>query len=87
MIKELVEKITKANVAYRLGKPIMSDGEYDILVDELWEIDLHNPILSKIGLPVRDESRKRELPVDMASMNKVKSVSEVQNWFRLKEIS
>lgn len=87
MIKELVEKITKANVAYRLGKPIMSDGEYDILVDELWEIDPHNPILSKIGLPVRDESRKRELPVDMASMNKVKSVSEVQNWFRLKEIS
>jgi NAD-dependent DNA ligase len=48
MIKELVEKITKANVAYRLGKPIMSDGEYDILVDELWEIDPHNPILSKV---------------------------------------
>lgn len=86
MIKELVEKIAKANEAYRLGSPIMSDGDYDILIDELWEIDPHNPILSKIGLPVRDESRKRILPVDMASMNKVKSVSEIQNWFRLKEI-
>lgn len=86
MIKELVEKINKANEAYRLGSPIMSDGDYDILIDELWEIDPHNPILSKIGLPVRDESRKRILPVDMASMNKVKSVSEIQNWFRLKEI-
>lgn len=86
MITELVEKITKANEAYRLGAPIISDREYDILVDELWEIDPHNPILSKIGLTVKDESRKRGLPVDMTSMNKVKSLQEIEDWFRLKQI-
>jgi len=87
MIKELVEKIVKANEAYRLGDPIISDQEYDILIDELWEIDPHNPVLSKIGLPIKDENRKRSLPIGMASMNKVKTVSEIEDWFRLKGIN
>jgi NAD-dependent DNA ligase len=39
MIKELVEKIVEANKAYRVGKPIMSDSQYDILVDELRSLD------------------------------------------------
>jgi NAD-dependent DNA ligase len=39
MIEQLVEKITKANDAYRQGKPIISDIQYDILVDELSKLD------------------------------------------------
>jgi len=35
MINELKEKIVKANEAYRIGKPIMSDKDYDQLVEEL----------------------------------------------------
>jgi hypothetical protein len=29
MIEQLVEKIIKANDAYRIGEPIMSDSQYE----------------------------------------------------------
>lgn len=87
MINELVEKIKKANDAYRVGKPIISDAKYDILVDELYQLDPHNEILAQVGHKVKDESRKKRLPIKMASMSKVKSIGEIQNWSRLKGIS
>jgi len=87
MITELIEKIESANIAYRLGKPIMSDSQYDILVDELKQLDPHNPILTKVGHVIIDESRKRRLPIEMASMNKVKTIDEIIDWCRLKGIN
>lgn len=87
MIQELVEKILKANVAYREGNPIMSDSEYDLLIEELELIDPHNEILSFIGHTPKDESRKVRLPIEMASMNKIKSIEDINDWCRLKNIS
>jgi len=86
MIKELASKISAANQAYRIGNPIMSDSEYDQLVDELRILDPDNEILNQIGLSVADESRKRKLPIQMRSMNKVKTLDEIKDWFRLKNI-
>lgn len=87
MISEIVEKIKSANVAYRIGKPIMSDSQYDILIEELKELDPHNDILKQVGHIITDESRKRKLPIEMASMNKVKTMDEIQDWCRSKGIS
>lgn len=87
MIKDLVSKIIKANEAYRIGNPIMSDSEYDQLVDELNLLDPHNDIFGTIGYQITDESRKRRLPIPMASMNKVKTLDEIRDWFRLKNIA
>jgi DNA ligase (NAD+) len=87
MINELVEKITVANQKYRLGKPIMSDSQYDILIDELKALDPHNEILQKVGHEIQDESRKSRLPIEMASMNKIKSMEDIDDWCRLKGIS
>jgi NAD-dependent DNA ligase len=87
MINELVEKITVANQKYRLGEPIMSDSQYDILIDELKALDPHNEILQKVGHEVQDESRKSRLPIEMASMNKIKSMEDIDDWCRLKGIS
>jgi NAD-dependent DNA ligase len=87
MIQELVNKISAANQAYRLGKPVMSDSQYDILVDELKSLDPHNSILTQVGHTVTDESRKRKLPIEMASMNKVKTMDEISDWCRLKGIN
>lgn len=87
MIEKLVEKIIKANEAYRLGSPIISDSEYDILIEELQEMDPHNPILQKVGHVVKDETRKSKLPIEMASMNKVKTIEEIFDWSRLKDIN
>jgi DNA ligase (NAD+) len=87
MINELVEKIKLANEVYRLGKPMMSDSQYDILIDELKALDPKNEILTKVGLEIQDESRKSRLPIEMASMNKIKSMEDIDDWCRLKGIS
>ena len=86
MINELKDKIAKANEAYRIGQPIMSDKEYDILVEELSEISPDDELLSKVGHEILDEGRKTRLPIPMASMNKIKSLDEIKDWQRLKLI-
>jgi len=87
MIEQLKEQIIKANDAYRLGNPIMSDKEYDLLVDELSLLSTDDELFSKVGHSVSDESRKVKLPIEMASMNKIKSVDDINDWCRLKSIS
>ena len=86
MIEQLKEKIRVANEAYRVGEPIMSDKEFDILVEELAEMSPDDELLSVVGLEVLDEGRKTKLPIPMASMNKIKSLKEIKDWQRLKLI-
>ena len=87
MINELLEKITLSNEKYRIGEPIISDAEYDILIEELRALDPNNQLLTKVGLEIQDESRKSRLPIEMASMNKIKSIEDIDDWCRLKGIS
>lgn len=87
MINELKEQIIKANEAYRIGKPIISDAEYDQLVSELQILSPDDELLSKIGHVIADESRKVKLPIEMASMNKIKSMEDIDDWSRLKGFS
>jgi DNA ligase (NAD+) len=84
MIEQLKEKIRVANEAYRIGEPIMSDSEYDILIEELAEMSPDDELLSKVGHEILDEGRKTRLPIPMASMNKIKSLEEIKDWQRLK---
>lgn len=84
MIEQLREKIRVANEAYRIGEPIMSDSEYDILIEELAEMSPNDELLSKVGHEILDEGRKTRLPIPMASMNKIKSLEEIKDWQRLK---
>jgi NAD-dependent DNA ligase len=87
MIEQLKEQIIKANDAYRLGNPIISDKEYDLLVDELSLLSPTDELLTKVGHSFSDESRKSKLPIEMASMNKIKSMDDINDWCRLKGIS
>jgi hypothetical protein len=50
----------------------------------LYSYDPENEIFSKTGIEVIDETRKSKLPIDMASMNKIKSIDEINTWIRLK---
>ena len=86
MIEQLKEKIRVANEAYRIGEPIMSDKEYDILVEELADMSPDDELLSVVGYEILDETRKTRLPIPMASMNKIKSLEEIKDWQRLKLI-
>ena len=87
MIEQLKEQIIKANDAYRLGQPIISDAKYDQLVEELQMLSPGDELLNKVGHIVADETRKSKLPIEMASMNKIKSMDDVEDWIRLKGIS
>lgn len=85
-INVLRDKISKANKAYRLGKPFLSDYEYDLLIDTLTEVSPHDPILSQIGFIDGNDERMEDLPVEMNSMNKVKTVEELKKWMVSKGI-
>lgn len=87
MIDRIVTKIEEANIAYRTGDAIISDKEYDGLLELLFSYDPENELFSKVGIEVIDESRKSKLPIDMASMNKIKTMEEIQSWVRLKGIN
>lgn len=86
MIDQLKNRIKEANEAYRIGKPVMSDSEYDILIEELSEMSPEDELLSVVGHEILDETRKARLPIPMASMNKIKTLDEIKDWQRLKLI-
>jgi len=86
MIDQLKNRIKEANEAYRIGKPVMSDSEYDILIEELVTISPEDELLSVVGHEILDETRKTRLPIPMASMNKIKTLDEIKDWQRLKLI-
>lgn len=87
MINDLKDRIVKANEAYRLGNPIISDKDYDQLIEELELLSPNDDLLTKVGHVVADETRKAKLPIEMASMNKIKSMDDINDWCRLKGIS
>jgi DNA ligase (NAD+) len=86
MTQELRNKIIEANKAYRLGKPIMSDAKYDLLIEELSILSPDDEILTQVGHTISDETRKALLPIEMASMDKLKTIEEISDWCRLKGI-
>ena len=61
MIEQLKEKIIEANSAYRNGNAIISDSEYDTLLEELSLLSPDDDLLSMVGHNVVDESRKEKL--------------------------
>jgi NAD-dependent DNA ligase len=87
MIDKIVAKLEEANNAYRTGNEIMSDKEYDSLLELLYSYDPENEIFSKVGIEILDETRKSKLPIDMASMNKIKTIEDIRTWLRLKGIN
>lgn len=87
MIDRIVAKLEEANDKYRQGNPIMSDYDYDQLLETLFDYDPENEYFNKVGIEVLDDSRKVKLPIPMFSMNKIKTMEEISDWCRLKGIS
>ena len=87
-IEKLRRLIKEANEAYRQGEALISDKEYDSYIDQLSELtNGDDPLLDKIGFDVAEsDERKEDLPIPMYSMNKVKTVEELQKWVELKNL-
>ena len=73
----LEKKIIKANKAYREGNPIMTDQEYDQLIDKLKKENPESEIFKK---GVLESGGEEELPLPMFSLEKVKSEIDVKKW-------
>jgi DNA ligase (NAD+) len=78
--------LKEANLAYRNGNPIISDKMYDSEYDKLYALYPDNDFFTQVGFKVVDKDRERKLEIPMASMNKVKGMDELADWFRLKGI-
>lgn len=78
--QELVDRLRTYNAAYRIGRPTISDAEYDTLVEELKTMDPNNQWLQQIEPVPVQTNRKRRLPIPMKSLNKVKSLDEIKGW-------
>ncbi len=87
-LEELKKRIIHANEAYRKGSALISDSEFDALVEELKRrTGGRDPLFSSIGFEVNDRDiRKEDLPVPMFSMNKIKSSEELRKWAKNKGI-
>lgn len=79
-MKTLREKIEFYNAAYRKGEPLISDAEYDALLEELKQTDPNNSWFNAPEPAPVTSSRKVSLPIPMKSLNKVKNLSELKNW-------
>ena len=79
-IQEIVSRLEKAADAYyNGGVGIMGDDEYDILREQLIELDPDHPFLKKVGAAVKQGNV--QLPVPMPSLNKVKP-GAVTGWIQ-----
>lgn len=71
MSAQIVKRLREASKAYyETDKPLMSDAEYDSLVEELQKLDPKNPYLNQVGYKPTGSVVK--LPVCMPSLDKKK---------------
>ena len=82
-IDKLVEQIKAYNEAYRRGEPIISDQQYDDLVEKLRQADPSHPFLLEVE-PEKFEGRKEvRHPVPMLSIEKAYDEEQLKrfiNW-------
>lgn len=85
MQKQLIEKILKANAAYRKGQEIMTDAEYDNLLDELKRIAPQEyAVVRHMLFDLVDDvvTETIDLPVVVGSLEKLKNGrdSDITKW-------
>jgi len=79
-IDELVKEIEKHDKAYWSGNPIISDREYDVLIQKLREIDPNHHLVNKIHTPATEGSKKVIHKNPMRSLAKVYSIADLIAW-------
>jgi DNA ligase (NAD+) len=86
-IETVVSRLVEAREAYyNSDSPIMSDGEFDALEDELRALDENHSYFTSVGITGRGGAgEKIRHKVPMLSMGKAKTLAEVEKWLlRLK---
>lgn len=79
-IEDLVETLKKYNAAYRSGKPLISDQEYDRLVEKLRGLDPDHPFLQAVEPEKFVERQEVRHPVPMLSTEKAYTKEELEKF-------
>lgn len=80
-IKELENEIKKNQELYYNGNEVISDGEFDALVDELQSLDPENPLLTTlIGADHTEGFATIEHRILMGSQSKANKEDEMNGW-------
>lgn len=86
-MQELCEKINKASVAYYVNdNPIMSDKQWDILYNQLLEMEqqtgvvLPNSPSQKVGGDALDKFEKVKHISKLYSLDKAQTLEEIEDW-------
>ena len=70
-VEELIQLADEASESYyNSGVSIMSDSDYDLIVERIETLDPYNSFFNKVGQNVKDEKAKVDLPFIMGSMTK-----------------
>lgn len=80
-VKQLEKLIVDAQKAYYNKKPVMSDIEFDALVDRLTELDPDSPVLKAVGADHTDGFVKVKHKIIMGSQNKANTAEEMDMFF------
>lgn len=80
-IEILETEIRKHQELYYNHQPVISDGEFDALVDELTMLDPDNELLTtKIGADHTEGFKKVKHNIKMGSQNKANTEAEMNGW-------
>jgi len=72
---DLRNYLIEANEAYRSGNAIISDGEYDVLEDQLRQLDPNDPFLNQVD--DKDFGIEKALTIHMGSQQKALNMDEM----------
>lgn len=79
-VEELRNRLSKAREAYYNLSPIISDQEYDALLDELRRISPEDFEVKTVGAAATGVWKKAVHEIPMGSLNKVNEIEEFQEW-------
>ena len=79
-ISTLVETLKRYNEAYRNGKHLVSDHEYDRLVESLRQLDPHHPFLNAVEPETFEKKKEVKHPIPMLSTEKAYTQEDLQRF-------
>ena len=78
--KAVTSEVKKLNKAYRDGNPLITDSEYDHLIDTIKVVNPENEIFTSGVIEEVNSNRKDALKYPMFSLDKESTIKEIHKW-------